>query len=131
MTAVDKVSVALTQWGFKVASAVLPKFSIPPGSAIGNMMQGFLGINPASYNVWNELGFLAEPLLQTMITPVANRYLSGMSDEQIREVAMKFADSFLEQAREKGSVNLFGIELGVNAFEGLKEILTSVFSEKL
>lgn len=129
MTNVDKVSVALSQWGYNVASAFLPKFSIPPGSAVGNIMQGFLGINPASYNVWNELGFLAEPLIQTMISPMINRYLGGMSEEQVKEIAMKFADSFLEQAKQKGSVNLFGIELGPKSFEGLREILADAMKE--
>jgi hypothetical protein len=64
-----------------------------------------------------------------MVTPMVNRYLAGMSDEQVRDVVMKFAESFLQQAREKGAVNLFGIELGPKAFEGLKEILTEKLQE--
>ena len=32
-------------------------------------------------------------------------------------------DSFIAQAREKGSVNLFGIELKEDAFVGLRGIL--------
>ena len=56
---VNKVSNALAEWGYKVASSFLPAYRIPEGSAIGNIMQGFFGMNPASYNVWKELGFLA------------------------------------------------------------------------
>ena len=120
---VNKVSNALAEWGYKVASSFLPAYRIPEGSMIGNIMQGFFGMNPASYNVWKELGFLAEPLLQSLVTPAVNRMLAGMTDEQVQDVVFKFVDSFIEQAREKGSVNLFGIELKEDAFVGLREIL--------
>lgn len=122
---VNKVSNALAEWGYKVASSFLPAYRIPEGSAIGNIMQGFFGMNPASYNVWKELGFLAEPLLQSLVTPAVNRMLAGMTDEQVQDVVFKFVDSFIEQAREKGSVNLFGIELKEDAFIGLREILAN------
>lgn len=129
MTNIDKVSSALSEWGFYVAKNVLPKFTIPPGSTIGNIMQGFFGINPASYNIWNELGFLAEPLIQTMISPVVGKYMQGIPEEQVKDIAMKFADAFVKQAKEKGSVNLFGLEMGADAFEDLKLILESKFEE--
>ena len=129
MTSVDKVSVALSEWVFNVAKSVLPKVGIPTESAVGKFMYGILGVNPATYNVWNELGFLAEPMIQTMVTPMVGKYLPGIPDEQVQEVVMKFADAFVKQAREKGSVNLFGLEMGENAFTDLKAILTSKFNE--
>jgi hypothetical protein len=109
-----------------VAKAVLPSFRIPQGSAIGNMMQGFLGINPASYNVWDELGFLAEPLIQSFASPMVNRLLAGMSEEQAQDVVDKFLDAFIKQAKEKGEVNVFGIALEAKDFESLKEMLTKM-----
>ena len=123
MTNLDKVSLALSQWAFNVAKSVLPKVQIVPNSPIGHLM-GIIGADPAKYNIWNELGFLAEPLIQTAVTPMVNKMLAGIPDEQIPELAQKFVDSFVEQAKKKGSVNLFGLDLGANAFEGLKEILT-------
>lgn len=129
MTNIDKVSAALSQWAFNVAKSVLPHVGIPEQSAIGKFMYGILGVNPASYNVWNELGFLAEPLIQSVVSPMAAKYFSGIPDEQIKDIAMKFADAFIKQAREKGSVNLFGLEMGENAFVDLKSILQSKFNE--
>jgi hypothetical protein len=129
MTSVDKVSVALSEWVFNVAKSVLPKVGIPTESAVGKFMYGILGVNPATYNLWNELGFLAEPMIQTMVTPMVGKYLQGIPDEQVQDVVMKFADAFVKQAREKGSVNLFGLEMGENAFADLKAILTSKFNE--
>ena len=129
MTSVDKVSVALSEWVFNVAKSVLPRVGIPAESAVGKFMYGILGVNPATYNLWNELGFLAEPMIQTMVTPMVGKYLQGIPDEQVQDVVMKFADAFVKQAREKGSVNLFGLEMGENAFTDLKAILTSKFNE--
>ena len=127
MTNIDKVSLAVSEWSFNSAKAFLPSFKIPIGGKLGGFMQ-MLGADPATYNVWNELGFLAEPLIQSMVSPTLNRMLSGMPDEQIPELAMKFVDSFIKRAEEKGSVNLFGLELGKPTFERLKELLESKFN---
>ena len=127
MTNIDKVASALGEWGFNVAKAFLPQFKIPVGGKLGVLMQ-LIGADPATYNIWNELGFLAEPMIQTVVTPAVYRMLGGMPDEQIPEVAMKFVDSFIQRSDEKGAVNLFGIELGKSSFERLKEIMESKMS---
>jgi hypothetical protein len=63
MSNIDKVSAALSEWLFNVAASILPKFKIPSESPIGKFMYGILGVNPSSYNIWKELGFLAEPTI--------------------------------------------------------------------
>lgn len=127
MTNIDKVASALGEWGFNVAKAFLPQFKIPVGGKLGGLMQ-LIGADPATYNIWNELGFLAEPMIQTVVTPAIHKMLGSMPDEQIPEIAMKFVDSFIQRADEKGAVNLFGIELGKSSFERLKEIMESKMS---
>ena len=127
MTNLDKVSAGLSEWAFNVAKSFLPQVGIPTESAIGKFMYGILGVNPATYNVWNELGFLAEPVIQTIVTPAVSKMLAGIPDEQIPELAAKYIDAFLKQANEKGAVNLFGLSLGPNAFEGLKNIMAAKF----
>jgi hypothetical protein len=129
MTSIDKIGVVLSQWLFNVAKSVLPQVGIPADSAIGKFMYGILGVNPASYNLWNELGFLAEPMIQTMVTPIVNKYMSGIPDEQVKDIALKFADAFVTQAQQKGSVNLFGLQMGENAFADLKSMLVAKFEE--
>lgn len=130
MTSIDKVGVVLSQWLFNVAKSVLPQVGIPAESAIGKFMYGILGVNPASYNLWNELGFLAEPMIQTMVTPVVGKFMSGIPEEQVKEIALKFADAFVTQAQQKGSVNLFGMQMGENAFSDLKSMLVAKFEEE-
>ena len=124
MTASELVGSAVSEWLFKVAASVLPRVHIPTESAIGKFMYGILGVDPASYNLWNELGFLAEPTIQVMVVPMLNQYLGGMSDEQIKEVAMKYVDAMVSEVERKGSINLFGLELKRDAFLDLKRIMT-------
>ena len=119
---------AVTEWIGNIASSVLPQIKIPPTSAIGRMMSGFFGINPLQYNVWNELGFLLNPTIQSFIEPILRKYLSAIPDESIKDMAMNYAEAMLKQAQEKGYVNLFGVQLGQNTFEGLIDILNNKFN---
>lgn len=129
MTNIDKVSVAISQWSLKVMGAILPQVQIPIGGKLGGMMQ-ILGVNPATYNIWNELGFLAEPVIQNLVTPAVGRMLAGIPDEQVQELAFKYVDAFVKQAKEKGSVNLFGIALDENDMKDLRSMLEERFKEK-
>ena len=129
MSNIDKVSAALSEWLFNVAANILPNFSIPTESPIGKFMYGILGVNPASYNIWNELGFLAEPTIQVMVTPMVNKLLGSVPDDQVKDIAEKYVDALLAQAEERGSVNVFGVELGPKSFDSLKKILTNKFKK--
>lgn len=129
MTNTEKVSAAMSEWLFKVAAGVLPKVRIPSDSAIGKFMYGFIGVDPNSYNLWSELGFLAEPTIEVVVSPMLKQYLGGMSDEQVKSVVMKYADAMVEQVEKKGSINLFGMELQRDAFADLKRILIDKLGE--
>lgn len=129
MNNTDTLIGAVTEWLGKVASSVMPQVSIPPQSAIGKMMSGFLGINPSTYNVWNELGFLLNPTIRSFVEPQMRKYLANIPDASIKDMAMTYADALVKQAQEKGAVNIFGVEFGTNAFEGLRGILKEKFNE--
>ena len=120
---INKVSSAVSAWAFNVAKSILPKINIPAESAIGKFMYGILGVNPASYNLWNELGFLAQPTIQAIVAPMLNNALKGMTDEQIKDIAFQYVDAMLAEVDRKGSINLFGLELRKDAFEDLKRLL--------
>lgn len=128
MASIDKLGEALSEWGLNVAKSVLPNVKIPPQSGIGSFMQ-MLGIDPMSYNIYNELGFLLKPTMRRFIQPTLNKYLGGMSDVEVEEMAMEYVDALHKQASEKGYINIFGIQVGANAFDGLKDILTAKFNE--
>ena len=124
MAKIDIISQTLSEWAFKVAKDLLPQLQIPNGGKLGGFMQ-ILGVNPATYNVWSELGFLAEPVIQNMVTPAVARMLQGIPDEQVGELALKYVDAFIEQAKKKGSVNLFGVGLEKDDLNELRSLLES------
>lgn len=128
MAKIDVVSQALSEWAFGVAKTILPQVHIPIGGTLGGFMQ-ILGVNPATYNLWNELGFLAEPLIQSMVTPAVQRMLAGIPDEQVEELTLKYVDAFIQQARQKGSVNLFGLQLEESDLQGLRTLLDKKLHE--
>lgn len=119
---VENTIEAINEWLLNVGASALPQVKISSQSGIGRMM-GMLGIDLSTYNVWNELGFLLTPTLDSVVRPKLGAFLDNIPEEGYNEVVMEFVDSAIIQAREKGYVNLFGIQLGENAFVGLKEIL--------
>lgn len=128
MASIDKLGEALAEWGMNVAKSVLPNLTIPPTSGIGSFM-AMLGVDVRSYNIYNELGFLLKPTMRRLIQPTLTKYLGGMTDAEVEEMALEYAEALRTQAMEKGYVNIFGIQVGANAFDGLKDILTNKFNE--
>lgn len=128
MASIDKLGEALTEWGMNVAKSVLPNVKIPPQSGIGSFM-AMIGVDTSTYNIYNELGFLLKPTMRRLIQPTLTKYLGGMSDAEVEETALEYAEAMREKANERGYINLFGIQVGANAFDGLKDILTAKFNE--
>ena len=128
MESIEKLGEALTEWGMNVAKSVLPNVQIPLQSGVGSFMQ-MLGVDIRTYNIYNELGFLLKPTMRRFIQPTLTKYLGGMTDAEVEEVAMEYVEVMREKANERGYINLFGIQIGANAFDGLKDILTAKFSE--
>ena len=126
MSNIEKLSEILTEWLSNVASSVLPKVSIAPTSSIGRVMNGFFGIDLGSYNVWNELGFLAKPAINSFVQPMLVKYLSFMPEDKIKSTALEMVGAMVKQAEMKGYVNLFGIQIGKNAFDDLHMMIESM-----
>lgn len=121
---VEKTIEAVNQWLLNVGASALPQMKVSPQSGVGRLMAGVFGIDVSTYNVWNELGFLLTPTLDAIVRPKLGAFLENIPDEDYNRIVMEYVDSAIIQAREKGYVNLFGIQLGENAFIGLKEILS-------
>jgi hypothetical protein len=126
MNNIDKLSNIIAEWLSNIVASVLPKVSIPPTSGIGKFMSGVFNIDLTSYNVWNELGFLATPVINAFSKPMLQQYLSLIPDEQIKDVALNMVNAMVEQANMKGHINIFGVEVGRNAFEDLKRMVENM-----
>lgn len=126
MNNIDKLSNIIAEWLSNIMASVLPKVSISPTSGIGKVMNGLLGIDLTTYNVWNELGFLATPVINAFSKPMLQQYLSLIPEEQIKDVALNMVNAMVEQANMKGHINIFGVEVGRNAFEDLKRMVENM-----
>lgn len=122
---VEKTIEAVSEWLMNVGASALPQMKIPTQSGIGRLMAGAFGIDLTTYNVWNELGFLLAPTIKSVVAPKLGELLANIPEDKFNEMVMEYADSFIAQARANGYVNLFGIQLGENAFIGLKGLLES------
>ncbi|MBR0331555.1 MAG: hypothetical protein IIX12_08195 [Alistipes sp.] len=123
-----KLAEALSEWAFNVAKSVLPNIKVPPTSTMGKMMT-LLGINPASYSIYNELGFLVEPSIRAFVAPMVERYVGQLPDEQIPDIARMYAGAFRKRAAERGYVDVFGVQLGEQSFVRLEELFNQKFGK--
>ena len=120
---IKSITIGISEWLENVIASALPKVSISPNGTIGKMMNGFFGIDLSTYNVWKELGFLVQPMLQNFVAPTIEKYLSMIPEEQREQAIMSLVDAMILQAEKNRYVNVFGIQLGKDAFQGLKDIL--------
>jgi hypothetical protein len=120
---IKSITIGISEWLENVIASALPKVSISPNGTIGKMMNGFFGIDLSTYNVWKELGFLTQPVLQNFVAPTIEKYLSMIPEEQREKAVMSLVDAMIEQTEKNGYVNVFGFKLGKNVFQGLKDIL--------
>lgn len=123
---IKSITTGISEWLENVIASALPKVSISPNGTIGKMMNGFFGIDLSTYNVWKELGFLAQPMLQNFVAPTIEKYLTMIPEEQREKAIMSLVDAMIDKAEKDGYVNVFGIQLGKNAFQGLKDILQNI-----
>ena len=126
MNNIDKLSNIIAEWLSNIVASVLPSVKVSPTSGIGKVMNGLLGIDLSTYNVWNELGFLATPVISSFSRPMLQQYLSLIPEDQIKDVALNMVNAMVEQANMKGHINIFGVEVGRNAFEDLKRMVENM-----
>lgn len=122
MTNLDVFTLALGNWVKPIVmDAIMPKISLPPVvDSIKNTVAGFLGINLDSYDLKEELSFLAEPCINYLLEPNIKKYMGHLPDEKIPEMVNSFIDSFIKQAKTKGHVSIFGMEFEEMAFLNFK-----------
>lgn len=126
MSNIDKISTAMTAWITEMASTILPSARIPADTKVGKVMSALFNINLSTYNPWNELSFLLAPTMKNFVEPMIYNLFSNLPEDKIMEVANAYIDSFVEQARKKGEINVFGISMESKDFEKLRDILSAI-----
>lgn len=85
----------------------------------------------ADYRLWNDLSFLALPVVNMAVAPMLNKGMEalGLSDEAIPVYAHSVVDAMLSEAEKKGSVTfLERYTFSLEDMRRLKELLNSNLS---
>ena len=79
-----------------------------------------------NYSIWNDISFLALPLLSVSITPFLENAVnkSGITDEMIPKYIRDIADAMYKEAETKGEVKfLERYEFSLDDMKRLKDLI--------
>lgn len=118
-------------WLGDIISGVLPSFRNNQTMArVNGLMGSFLGLDLSNYNILTEFSFLIPSLMGNYVSNYVNQFLDalGVKDEDIPNQMAMIIDSCISRCREKGHINIFGLQFEENAFSNLKNIFTGLVS---
>ena len=81
---------------------------------------------PQNYSIWNDISFLALPLLSVSITPFLENAVNkiGITDEMIPKYIRDIADAMYKEAETKGEVKfLERYEFSLDDMKRLKDLI--------
>ena len=79
-----------------------------------------------NYSIWNDISFLALPLLSVSITPILENAVNkiGITDEMIPKYIRDIADAMYKEAETKGEVKfLERYEFSLDDMKRLKDLI--------
>jgi hypothetical protein len=112
-------------WSGEILSGILPSFKNNPTlTKVNNIMGAFLGIDLSNYNIMSEFSFLIPSMIGKYVEGYINQFLDALKiqDADIPEQVNTVLDSCIQRCREKGFINIFGLQFEAEAFSNLKEI---------
>ena len=116
-------------WLADIITGVLPSFRNNQTLArVNNIMGSFLGLDLSNYNIISEFSFLIPSLMGNYINNYVSQFVDalGIKDEDIPSQFSMIIDSCVSRCREKGHINIFGLQFEENAFNNLKNIFTGL-----
>lgn len=118
-------------WLADIISGVLPSFkNNQTMSRVNNIMGSFLGMDLSNYSILSEFSFLIPSLVSNYVNTYVNQFIDSMSikDEDIPTQTNMIIDSCIARCREKGHINIFGLQFEEGAFNNFKNIFTGLVS---
>jgi hypothetical protein len=117
-------------WLGSIINGVIPSIQSPTLNKINNFVGAFLGVDLSRYSILGEFSFLIPDLLEGTISKYIDEGLDKLkiSDEEIPEKFSVIINSCINRCKDKGSINIFGLQFEAKSFERLKEIFESYSS---
>jgi hypothetical protein len=121
---------SINVWAANIIGGLLPSVQSPTLNRLNNIVGSFLGIDLSRYSILGELSFLVPELLEDTIGKYVEDTLNMLkiSDNEIPNKFNTILDSCINRCKDKGSINIFGLQFEAKSFEKLKEIFNSYVS---
>lgn len=132
MSNIDVLSGIVTEWAKPILDDVI-KNVMGGNSAVQTANAWVKKFFPVSenYSIWNDLSFLAMPLVNMAVMPILANGVAklGVSDEALPKYALEVSKALLDEAEKKGSVSLMErYTISVDDVRRLKSMIESNFN---
>lgn len=116
---------SLNLWLADIITGILPSFrNNPTMGKINNIMGSFLGLDLSNYSILSEFSFLIPNLIGNYVNNYVNQFISslGVKDEDIPTQVNMVVESCKQRCKEKGHINIFGLQFEESAFNNFGQI---------
>jgi hypothetical protein len=116
-------------WLSDIVVGILPSFkNNPTMNKVNNIMGSMLGLDLSNYNILSEFSFLVPSLLGNYVNGYITQFINsmGIADKDIPEQVKNIVNSCIQQCRNKGHINIFGLQFEESAFNNFNQIFTNM-----
>lgn len=116
-------------WLADIIVGILPSFkNNPTMNKMNNIMGSLLGLDLSSYNILSEFSFLVPSLLGNYVNSYVTQFLNsmGIADKDIPAQVSNLINSCIQQCKNKGHINIFGLQFEESAFNNFNQIFTNM-----
>jgi threonine dehydrogenase-like Zn-dependent dehydrogenase len=116
-------------WLADIIVGILPSFkNNPTMNKMNNVMGSLLGLDLSNYSILSEFSFLIPSLLGNYVNGYVTQFINsmGIADKDIPAQVNNIINSCIQQCRNKGHINIFGLQFEENAFNNFNKIFTDM-----
>lgn len=116
-------------WLADIIVGILPSFkNNPTMNKMNNVMGSLLGLDLSNYSILSEFSFLIPSLLGNYVNEYVTQFINsmGIADKDIPAQVNNIINSCIQQCRNKGHINIFGLQFEENAFNNFNKIFTDM-----
>ena len=120
---------SINLWLADIIVGVLPSFkNNPTMSRVNNLMGSFLGLDLSNYNILSEFSFLIPTFFGNYVGNYVNQFVSsmGIKDIDIPAQVKEIISCCIQRCREKGHINIFGLQFEESAFNNFSQIFNNM-----
>lgn len=120
---------SINLWLADIIIGILPNFrNNPTMNKVNNIMGSLLGLDLSNYNILSEFSFLVPSLLGNYVNGYVTQFISsmGIEDKDIPEQVKNITNNCIQQCKNKGHINVFGLQFEESAFNNFNQIFTNM-----